>query len=308
MSQRGIFRTIKNAIERNKIGELLVTKGLISPTDLRDALHEHKSTQTPLGQVFVKNAVISQRQLRFLLWKQSALRTCAAAVMIFASITASERKARADIINDVPSQITLVSASAHFAKVSSYPALYGTQEKRSRDLKAFTKWTAMFDKFERQLKSDASAQTVRDWQENLRDLEGKSIKAMADRVNSLVNKKRYIVDSKNWGKSDYWATPVEFLERGGDCEDFAIMKYTALRTLGVPEERMRLAIVQDLQKNIPHAVLVVYTEQGAYILDNQNKRLVDAERGSRYRPIYSINRQAWWLHTAPTKTILASAN
>lgn len=308
MDQRGILRTIKNTLERNKIGELLVAKGLISPSDLRNALHQQKTTQTPLGQVFVKNAVISQRQLRYLLWKQSALRTCAAAAMIFVSMMASERKARADIINDVPSQITLVSASAHFAKVNHYPALYGTQEKRSRDLKAFTKWTEMFDKFERQLKSDSSAQIVRDWQENLRDLEGKSIKAMAERVNTLVNQKRYIVDSKNWGQSDYWATPVEFLQRGGDCEDFAIMKYTALRTLGVPEDRLRLAIVQDLQKNIPHAVLVVYTEQGAYILDNQNKRMLDAEHGSRYRPIYSINRQAWWLHTAPTKTILASAD
>ncbi len=308
MHKRGIFRTIKNALERNKIGELLVSKGVISPHQLRDALHEQRSTRTPLGQVFVKNAVISQNQLRWLLWKQSALRTCAAAIMIFVSMMASERKARADIIQDVPSQITLVSASAHFAKVNHYPALYGTQEKRSRDLKAFTKWTDMFDKFERQLKDQSSVQTVREWQENLRDMQGLSIKAMADRVNTLVNKKRYIVDSKNWGQSDYWATPVEFLQRGGDCEDFAIMKYTALRTLGVPEERMRLAIVQDLKKNIPHAVLVVYTEQGAYILDNQNKRLVDAENGSRYRPIYSINRQAWWLHTAPTKTILASAN
>ena len=307
MQKRGIFTKIKNVLERNKVGELLVAKGLISTSDLRNALREQKETQTPLGQVFVRNAVISQRQLRFLLWKQSALRTLAAAAMLFVSITASERKAKADIIQDVPSQITLVSASAHFAKVSQYPALYGTQEKRSRDLKAFTKWTKMFDKFERQLKNDASARTVREWRENLRDMQGLSIKAMADRVNTLVNKKRYILDSKNWGQSDYWATPVEFLQRGGDCEDFAIMKYTALRTLGVPEERMRLAIVQDLKKNIPHAVLVVYTEEGAYILDNQNKRLVDAERGSRYRPIYSINRQAWWLHTAPTKTILASA-
>ncbi|MBL4804833.1 MAG: transglutaminase-like cysteine peptidase [Alphaproteobacteria bacterium] len=307
MNQRGILRTIKNALERNKIGELLVAKGLISPHDLRHALQEQKATKTPLGQVFVKNAVISQRQLQFLLWKQSALRTCAAAAMLFISMVASERKARADII-DVPSQITLVSASAHFAKVNHYPALYGTQEKRSRDLKAFTKWTKMFDKFERQLKNDSSAQIVRDWQENLRDMQGMSIKAMADRVNTLVNKKRYILDSNNWGQSDYWATPVEFLQRGGDCEDFAIMKYTALRTLGVPEERLRIAIVQDLKKNIPHAVLVVYTEQGAYILDNQNQRLVDAENGSRYRPIYSINRQAWWLHQAPSKTILASAD
>ena len=131
--------------------------------------------------------------------------------------------------------------------------------------------------------------------------------AMVQGVNRLVNENRYIVDKRNWGKSDYWATPVEFLKRGGDCEDFAIAKYTALRSLGFPEERLRVAIVQDTVKNIPHAVLVAYTDEGAFILDNQIKSLVDAERKGRYKPIFSINRQAWWLLKTPNRTIVASA-
>jgi predicted transglutaminase-like cysteine proteinase len=60
-------------------------------------------------------------------------------------------------------------------------------------------------------------------------------------------------------------------------------------------------------KNIPHAVLVVYTEDGTFILDNQNEDMLDGERAGRYRPIFSINRQAWWLHSAPGATIVASA-
>lgn len=307
MHQRGIFTSVKNQLERRRVGELLVSKGLITPSELRGALRTQKETGKQLGQVFLEQAVISKNQLRVILFKQTALRTCAALMLCFGAFGAT-KKARADIIKDVPSQIQLVSASEEFSRVASYPAIYGTAEKRSTDLKAFTKWTAMFNRFERQLRDEKSANIVRAWQENLRDLQGQSIKAMADRVNDLVNEKRYIVDSKNWGQSDYWATPVEFLQRGGDCEDFAIMKYVALRSLGVPESRLRVAIVQDLKKNIPHAVLVVYTEQGAYILDNQNDHLVSAEYGSRYRPIYSINRQAWWLHTAPTKTIVASAD
>ncbi len=307
MSTRGIFKTIKNTLERRRVGELLVSKGLITPTELRSALREQQETSTPLGQVFLQSAVISKRQLRFILCKQAALRTCAALVLFLMSVSATTRQANADVIKDIPSQIKLVSASAEFTRVAAYPAIYGTDEKRSTSMKAFTKWTGMFSRFDRQLKQESSSRVVREWQENLKGFQGQSIKAMANKVNDLVNEKRYITDSKNWGKSDYWATPVEFLQRGGDCEDFAIMKYTALRSLGVPEERMRVAIVQDLQKNIPHAVLVVYTENGAYILDNQIKRLIDAERGSRYRPIYSINRQAWWLHSAPTATIIASA-
>ena len=68
-----------------------------------------------------------------------------------------------------------------------------------------------------------------------------------------------------------------------------------------------MAIVQDTVKNIPHAVLVAYTDEGAYILDNQIKSLVDAERKGRYKPIFSINRQAWWLHKTPNRTVVASA-
>jgi predicted transglutaminase-like cysteine proteinase len=139
-------------------------------------------------------------------------------------------------------------------------------------------------------------------------MKGRSMKSMAEGVNRLVNQKKYIIDKRNWGKSDYWATPVEFLQRGGDCEDFAIAKYTALRSLGFPEERLRVAIVQDTVKDIPHAVLVVYTDEGAFILDNQIKSLVDAEVKGRYKPIFSINRQAWWLHKSPSKTIVASAH
>lgn len=308
MQQRGIISAIKNMLERRRLGELLVQNGTISPQDLRKALGIQKDTSKQLGQVFVEEALISKSQLRSILFKQTALRVCATFMMFFMSFSMSGKKAKADIIEDIPSQVRLVSASADFARVAAYPALYGTEEKRSRDLKAFTKWTAMFSKFERQLRNEASAKLLRDWQENLKDFQGLGLKAMADRVNDLVNEKRYILDKNNWGTSDYWATPVEFLQRGGDCEDFAIMKYAALRSLGVPEDRMRIAIVQDLKKNIPHAVLVVYTEQGAYILDNQIKRLVDAENGTRYKPIYSINRQAWWLHTAPSKTLIASAN
>jgi len=308
MGKRGILTNFKTYLERRRIGELLVSKGIITPHELRKALHEQKQTNRQLGQIFLEQAIVSRKQLILLLWKQTALRTCATLMLFMMSFTnVGLKRANAEIIKDVPSQVKLVSASAEFARVSAYPALNGMEEKRSSNLKPFTKWVSMFNRFERQMKNNSNAQIVREWQENLQDFRGLSIKAMADRVNDLVNEKRYILDSNNWGKSDYWATPVEFLQRGGDCEDFAIAKYTALRALGVPEERLRVAIVQDTKKNIPHAVLVVYTENGAYILDNQIKSLLDAERTGRYRPIYSINRQAWWLHSAPTRTIIASA-
>jgi predicted transglutaminase-like cysteine proteinase len=103
---------------------------------------------------------------------------------------------------------------------------------------------------------------------------------------------------------------MEFMKNGGDCEDFAITKYVSLRALGVPEERMRLVVLQDMQKNIPHAVLVVYTENGPVVLDNQIKRAMPVEKISHYKPIFSINRDSWWLHTKPrgNVTVVASSS
>jgi predicted transglutaminase-like cysteine proteinase len=302
----GILTKIKSYLDACRVGDLLVAKGKISADDLNRALAIQSHTKEQLGQIFINEAKISQLDLSFLLFKQRSLRVCAASLLCFISLTAISKKAHAGSIKDVPAQIVLANVG-DYSDMSSHPRIYRTSEKRSKNLKAFTKWSAMFKKFDRQLKQHESRQIVKDWQKSLEGVKGQTIKAMAEEVNDLVNKKRYITDKRNWGKSDYWATPIEFLQRGGDCEDFAIMKYTALRSLGVPEDRLRVAIVQDTVKDIPHAVLVVYTEDGAFILDNQIKTLVSTVRGSRYSPIYSINRTAWWLHKAPSTTLVASA-
>ena len=306
-SQKGILRTLKSYLGRNRLGELLVTKGLITTKDLRFALSQQKETHKPLGEIFIKHAMISRRQLTFILVRQTALRTLAAFMFFFASSGVADKKAKADSLNG---NITLASASMsdEFSRVSDYPGLFGTDEKKSGNLSPFTKWTAVLGRFDRELQNGANKKLINDWYADMESLRGQSLKQMAGRVNTLVNDVKYIGDNKNWGKSDYWATPVEFLKNGGDCEDYAIAKYSALRKLGVPEERMRVAIVHDTQKNIPHAVLVVYTNDGTVILDNQNPGLVNGDSPGRYRPIFSINRQAWWLHTAPgSSTVVASA-
>ncbi len=305
----GILRRITTTLSRNRLGEMLVMKGIISERELRYALKTHRQTQKPLGQVFVEQDKISQKQLNFILGRQFVLRTLMAFALFSVSLTQlSGKKARADVLQAPQAQVTMVSATQEFSKVSHYPALLGTAEKRDRDLKAFTKWTGMFKRFERELKDPQNAAMMNEWQAKIDQFQGRSMKQMAHGVNQLMNEKRYILDNNNWGKSDYWATPVEFFTRGGDCEDFAIAKYVALRSLGFPEERLRVAIVQDTVKNIPHAVLVAYTDEGAYILDNQNKNLVDGESQGRYKPIFSINRQAWWLHTTQSTTIVASVD
>lgn len=310
-SHGGVLTSIKLFLDRNRLGELLVRKGLISSRDLRRILKIQQESKAPLGKLCVQEQLISSRQLACILTKQHMLRGIAAFMFFFTTMTISYgKKALADTTHDSAYVIHEIAPSikAQFTSVSSYPALFNTHEKRSGNLKPFTKWSGMFERFEAGLKNDASDRALMQrWKSELSAFRHMDLKTMAREVNRLVNTKNYIVDNRNWGKSDYWATPVEFLRRGGDCEDFAIAKYIALRALGVPEERLRVAIVHDNHKNIPHAILIVYTDQGAYGLDNQIKTLIKADVEKRYRPIFSINNQAWWLHTSREATVIASA-
>jgi len=306
----GILSKVKTRLRKNRLGELLVLNGHLSPVELKTALQNSKNSGQQLGHVLVDNSYVSKAVIRRTLTEQMMLRVMMTGVTVFIALASMgfAKKAKANSIKDVPASISLVQAS--FNSVSHYPRLFGTTEKRSGSLKAFTKWIEMFDRFDASMKQSSGQKEIQELKQDLMAFKGMPLNKMVSSVNTLMNGKRYITDSRNYGQTDYWATPVEFLSKGGDCEDFAIAKYTALRMLGVPENRMRIAIVQDLQKNIPHAILIVYTDDGAKILDNQIKTAVNAGSVRHYKPIFSINQQAWWLHTAPRGsgvTVVASA-
>lgn len=311
VTHRGVFGAFKRRLHRNRLGELLVSYGAITPQQLRYALVRQNTTNVSLGRVLIAERMVQHHALYRALCEQWALRLLMASMTIALSMAFfAPKAARAGTIRDVPGQISLAGvANAAFAPVKFYPTLFGSTERASGNLKPFTKWTQMFDRLEVSLQSSTGKNAIHKLQGELVSMQGLPLITMARKVNTLVNKTPYIEDNQKWGMSDYWATPVEFLNRGGDCEDFAISKYTALRMLGVPEERLRVAIVQDLQKNIPHAILIVYTDDGAMILDNQSAEARFAnDLTGRYRPIFSINRTAWWLHTKSSETVLASAD
>lgn len=295
----GIFSKFKARLQKNRLGELLVLDGVLSPLQLKHALKISRESGEQLGHVLVADNLVSRTAIRRTLFEQLTLRIAMASVAIIISVASMgfAKQARAGQIQDATARISLVQAS--FQKASYHPKLFGSTEKRSTSLKAFTKWTSMFKRFNASLNSSHAPREIAQLKNSLEGLKGLPLNEMASNVNTMMNAKRYVSDKRNYGQTDYWATPVEFLKRGGDCEDFAIAKYTALRALGVPENRLRIAIVQDLQKNIPHAILIVYTDQGTMILDNQIKTAVKADSIAHYKPIFSINQNAWWLHTAP---------
>lgn len=309
---KGVLTGLKIRMHKNRLGELLVLDGVLSPGELDRALELSKSAGVPLGKILMQRNIVDHRLLRRTLAEQAVLRFTMAVLTIFISVAGmagGAKNARAASIKDVPARVAFQQASA-FAPMGQYPKLFGSTEKQSASLTAFTKWTSMFDRFDAALNTASGQQTMNEFKSQIEFLRGLPMNKMVSGVNEIVNRVSYINDINIYGQSDYWATPVEFLKNGGDCEDFAITKYVALRALGIPEERMRILVLQDMQKNIPHAVLVVYTDNGAVVLDNQIKSVTNVERISHYKPIFSINREGWWLHTKPkgNVTVVASAS
>lgn len=115
-------------------------------------------------------------------------------------------------------------------------------------------------------------------------------------VNKFWNTWPYREDQPNWGKPDYWEIPAEFLKKSGDCEDYAIVKYFTLKELGFDPRKMRLVILRDTVRNLPHAVLAVYLDGDAYILDNLSSAVLSHKRMGNYSPQYSVNEFGRWAH------------
>ncbi|MBW0146130.1 transglutaminase-like cysteine peptidase [Marinobacter arenosus] len=118
-------------------------------------------------------------------------------------------------------------------------------------------------------------------------------------VNRFFNRVRFVSDIEHWGEEDYWATPVEFLTtNAGDCEDFSIAKYLTLKSMGVPDDQMRVVYVKALDLNQAHMVLAWYPEPDAdpLILDNLINEIKPASQRTDLEPVYSFNGEGLWLN------------
>lgn len=118
-------------------------------------------------------------------------------------------------------------------------------------------------------------------------------------VNSFWNQWPYREDIKVYGKPDYWAIPAQFRKNSGDCEDYSIAKYFTLRALGFPPEQMRIVVLMETIRNIAHAVLVVYLDGDAYVLDNLSRNVLSHTRYRNYLPQFSVNEKNRWVHVRP---------
>lgn len=125
-------------------------------------------------------------------------------------------------------------------------------------------------------------------------------------INQFFNRRIAFRDDRDvWGEVDYWASPLEMLQKGeGDCEDFAVAKYFSLRVAGMSAHKLRLVYVRA-QTGGPggpvqaHMVLAYYEAPGAepLILDNLLGDVRPASKRPDLTPVFSFNGEGLWQGT-----------
>jgi predicted transglutaminase-like cysteine proteinase len=88
-------------------------------------------------------------------------------------------------------------------------------------------------------------------------------------INNFVNSKiRPAHDIDLQGVPEYWSIPVD----AGDCEDYVLLKKRYLEGLGFPAETLLITVVLEEQGG-GHAVLIVRTSAGDFVLDNRRSEI-----------------------------------
>lgn len=79
-------------------------------------------------------------------------------------------------------------------------------------------------------------------------------------------------DLSQFGKNDYWFVPGLTGSAYGDCEDYVLQKRRLLVEKGFPSEVLTIAIAET-RRGETHAVLILTTTDGDYVLDNLNNQI-----------------------------------
>jgi predicted transglutaminase-like cysteine proteinase len=128
----------------------------------------------------------------------------------------------------------------------------------------------------------------------------KTIVSVNQKVNASI---KAITDADHWGVVDDWGFPDD---GKGDCEDYQLLKRRILVEKGLPRRAMRMTVVID-ELGEGHAVLVLRTNRGDYVLDNKTSSVLPWDRtGYVYVKRESADHIGWvslgGITSSPTTT------
>jgi predicted transglutaminase-like cysteine proteinase len=117
-------------------------------------------------------------------------------------------------------------------------------------------------------------------------------RARLGEINRAINLAiRPMSDLAQYGQIDVWSSPlVTFASGAGDCEDYAIAKFAALRLAGVSPDDLRIVVMRDTIHGEDHAVAVARLDDHWLTLDNRRMAMVEDAYVRNYRPLYVIDQ------------------
>ena len=116
-------------------------------------------------------------------------------------------------------------------------------------------------------------------------------RARLGEINRAINLSiRATSDLAQYGEMDVWSSPLATFAHGaGDCEDYAIAKFAALRLAGVPAEDLRIIIMRDIFHGEDHAVAAARLDGHWLMLDNRRMAMVEDAYVRNYRPLFVMD-------------------
>jgi predicted transglutaminase-like cysteine proteinase len=99
-------------------------------------------------------------------------------------------------------------------------------------------------------------------------------------------------DLAQYGQLDVWSSPLATFATGaGDCEDYAIAKYVALRLAGISADDLRLVVLHDTIRGEDHAVTAARLDGHWLMLDNNRMAMVEDGYVRNYRPLFVLDER-----------------
>jgi predicted transglutaminase-like cysteine proteinase len=125
--------------------------------------------------------------------------------------------------------------------------------------------------------------------DNAKALEGR---ARLGEINRAINLAiRPMSDLAQYGAIDVWSAPLVTFARGaGDCEDYAIAKFVALRHAGIAADDLRIIVMRDTIRGEDHAVAAAKLDGHWLMLDNRRMAMVEDANVRNYRPTFVIDQ------------------
>ena len=206
------------------------------------------------------------------------------------------------------------SPDAHSSSALS-ASIFQSFEFDGRGLATVSQWNRVLGQMSKQSealarcaadKNQCASREMRYWLQILTAAADLGRKEQLQAINRFFNRWPYKTDREIYRVSEYWATPSEFMARSGDCEDYAIAKFFALRELGFGNDQMRIAIIYDRLRRRGHAVLAVNLDDDILILNNQTDIIAPPSRYENFIPRYLVNETTLWTAAPNTLDALVS--